>query len=786
MQNLNGKNLKFLSGTQASIQQMIANGNSQDTNVKKAEQGAFYLTEDTHRLYVGADTYTYTVREEGQNSSTGTYYYKQADGSFDIEQDTNIENQVEREKQYIASGRGTIPVPVNAGIEHVATLGQLPIYPANQNANADAGPEEGAATFYYVDDGNILCVYGEISPAEGTEGQSGYVPAKYGWIQINSDTYINNIRYNTTHIYNKVPQNEIFDENKTYYIKNAAGGYEQQVNLVGFSNGVDYYLQGEEVAVVSLIPNNYNELNKDVSINLIEGNNIALTSISSGDNTGVKIEATDTVGTLSVPATEQNGTTANIILTNNDGTNTSTSSVTIQPGTLIDSVVGAVTGDITINASSQQISNGTIVTDSNGNAVIHIPQVNGLQQSAGTEAEWYGASITLPKIKYGIRDTSFSNYSNNAFNLNVYSQNEIDQLLAEATSGALATGNAMSYKALITENVLKENGSWGTGHDAYKNLAYLLEQSPTGITYTEVNTGSESFNSTKVYYTRTGTGTENDPYVYTKVNISGFEENVQYFTKNISNVNIGDTYRIGGTVNIPLDASQTSKFSTDALYLITTIGTTDYLVPGDLLIFNSDYKWEIVPAGNEPAYSFNLSNTSPIDDSETLNTDESDPNKSVAIELKDSNNVTKGTFNLTRDDDEALTVGLGGQNNNIITIKHKEYSNNVSSVSGNSIGFNDTLTYVSAITKDKHGHIATITTGAQTINHNYVTGFSAAKPNSNINNLRWNLGQAYTGTNSTTPSIGLDFTTNSLDITTSVTANTGIGTVDINLKWGSF
>lgn len=748
MQNLNGKLLKFLSGSQAKIQQMIS-----DQAHNPTTEGAFYLTEDTHRLYIGADVSTY--ESVSGNDVPESPYYKGSDGKYYTASQYEAkfgEPPLTGSQPYARIG-GIRPIPINAGIEQVNSINDLPPNPNLEN---------GTATFYYVDTGNILCIYG-ITGKDSNDNDT------YGWIQINSDTYVNNIRYNTTHIYNKVPQNESFDENKTYYIKNATGGYEQQVNLTGFSQGVDYYLQGEEVAVVSLIPNNYNELNKDVNINLIEGNNITLTPSNLEDNKGVKIEATDTIGTLSVPATEANSNSANIVLTNTDGTNTSTSNVTIQPGTLIDSVIGAATGNITINASSQRISNGTIVsTNNNESAEIHIPQVNGLQQAEGTEAAWRGASITLPRIKYG--SGSLSTYNEGTINLNVYSQNQIDQLLAEATSGALATGNAMSYKELITKNNLKVNNEWASGDNVYSNLAYLLEQSPTGVSYEIVPSGTH-FNSTEVYYT------ESDGVYTVATGLSDLAEGGPYYTKVRTNVNIGDTYRIGGTANIPLDASQTSKFSSDALRLITTIGTTNYLVPGDLLIFNSDYKWEIVPAGNEPTYRFNLSNTSPIDDSE--------PNKSVAIELKDSNNVTKGTFNLTRDDDQALTVGLSEQNNNIITIKHKKYTNNVTTLTNDPIGFNDTLTYVSAITKDDHGHITAITTGAKKISHNYVTGFSVAKSGQNTKDLRWSLSQAYPETNLTVP-FGLDFTTNNLDITTSVNSSSGIGTVNIDLKWGSF
>lgn len=85
--------VKFLLGTQANLEDYLVGGNGSKT----AENGAFYLTSDTHRLYVGT-----------------------------------------------SSGR---VVPVNEGVVTVATLSDLP------KTNVHAGE------FYYVTGSNILCVY---------------------------------------------------------------------------------------------------------------------------------------------------------------------------------------------------------------------------------------------------------------------------------------------------------------------------------------------------------------------------------------------------------------------------------------------------------------------------------------------------------------------------------------------------------------------------------------------------------------------------------------------------
>lgn len=90
--------IKFLRGSQTNLNNLIANGG--------AQEGAFYLTNDTHRLYVGA--------------ATGV---------------------VDGETVYS-------PVAVNQGIVDVANIAALP-----------ATSEVNAGEFYYAKDENVLCVF---------------------------------------------------------------------------------------------------------------------------------------------------------------------------------------------------------------------------------------------------------------------------------------------------------------------------------------------------------------------------------------------------------------------------------------------------------------------------------------------------------------------------------------------------------------------------------------------------------------------------------------------------
>lgn len=105
MAAFDGKNVLFLQGTQEKLNGLMANGG--------AKEGAFYLTNDTHRLYIGR----------------------------------------------LAADNKVKPVAVNEGVVTVANIDNLPTSGVN------------VGEFYYVTNGNILCVW------------SGN-----GFVQINADT----------------------------------------------------------------------------------------------------------------------------------------------------------------------------------------------------------------------------------------------------------------------------------------------------------------------------------------------------------------------------------------------------------------------------------------------------------------------------------------------------------------------------------------------------------------------------------------------------------------------
>lgn len=142
-ETLTNDNVKFLQGTQSALNLYMPSSSDAEKR-GAAEEGAFYLTTDTHRLYIG------------RKVTTGT--------------DANK----------------VFPEEISSGIVTVAETGEL--------GNAASMAHDG--DFYYVKDSNILAVY------EATYDENGNITGG-SWQQINAPTGIASIT-NTTTVSNKI------------------------------------------------------------------------------------------------------------------------------------------------------------------------------------------------------------------------------------------------------------------------------------------------------------------------------------------------------------------------------------------------------------------------------------------------------------------------------------------------------------------------------------------------------------------------------------------------------
>lgn len=120
--------IQFKAGTQASLNTMIANGT--------AVEGTFYLTTDTHKLYIGR-------------------------------------------KKTVGGTAKVYPEQVSRGVTVVGTSSELPTPPANAPAGAI---EEGE--LFYITDTNVLAALRK---------KAGSDPVTYEWVQINPPTGISEV-----------------------------------------------------------------------------------------------------------------------------------------------------------------------------------------------------------------------------------------------------------------------------------------------------------------------------------------------------------------------------------------------------------------------------------------------------------------------------------------------------------------------------------------------------------------------------------------------------------------
>ena len=164
--NFNNSKVLFKQGTQSALNTLITNGG--------AAEGTFYLTNDTHRMYVGRTLY-------GQNK--------------------------------------VVPVPVNEGITTVATVDAL-------NAVTDAN----VGDFYFVTEGNILGVCYKVD----NNGTGGTRKCYFSQLNVNTDT---NNRVNAAYYNLSVPTGEINQANIEYEVTDDGGAdVADSFTIIGGSN----------------------------------------------------------------------------------------------------------------------------------------------------------------------------------------------------------------------------------------------------------------------------------------------------------------------------------------------------------------------------------------------------------------------------------------------------------------------------------------------------------------------------------------------------------------------
>lgn len=245
-------NVLFKQGTQASLDLIRQN----DTGI----DGSFYLTNDTHRLYIGCPN-------------------------------------------------GKV-VPVNQGVISVDTLDQLPNV-TNANREAFAGQ------FYYVKGLNILCVY-SASNSTSSSNSGGWVQ-----INPNTDTHLSDLKINvtvdngvatvSTSVTETTPDGGSGGDTTTRNFKvQGAGGITIGATEVSDGNNDILTITGDQYSIAA---GTENTAQKTVPINLTSDGGHDSSVILKGsenvtiskDGTAIKFEATDTQIASATGANETSG-----------------------------------------------------------------------------------------------------------------------------------------------------------------------------------------------------------------------------------------------------------------------------------------------------------------------------------------------------------------------------------------------------------------------------------------------------------------------------------------------
>ena len=273
-------NVGFKLGTQAKVDALLK------TPGTSVVEGSFYLTSDTHRLYIG---------QKATASDTNAQLF-----------------------------------PVNEGVITVATTNDLPTV-------SESDKQVYAGRFYYVTNGNILCVY---------NGKS--------WVQINpdTDTYVKSHSYSIDggEITDNILLSNGKDQNATFTVTGANG-----VQISG--TGTTLTITGDKYSLSSTVASNKATVKldsanttNDTSVVLAGGNNVTITQDAGTKEVTIKSNNTK-LNSLTGAAVEEGFT---IEGNNSDGSKATAATINpqIKVGKTTQPIAKFVNGTATLDVYS--------------------------------------------------------------------------------------------------------------------------------------------------------------------------------------------------------------------------------------------------------------------------------------------------------------------------------------------------------------------------------------------------------------------------------------------------
>ena len=676
------ENVKFLQGTQADLNKYLPD--SSDTNKGKAEEGAFYLTTDTHRLYVGRKVSTVPNPNP----------YKVAEGDV-------------------------YPEEVSTGIATVASTGQL--------AQAATGGAAHDGDFYYIKDSNVLAVYEENE--DGTSGGS--------WQQINSPTGIGN--FSVTVASNTPQDNLEFNNDAAEYVR-----VTESIQPLGIAEATtsNFWLKaGDNITLKPSTNNRVIEISSANSqstlsvINSTADTNKAPVILSDNINLDTKVSfigASDTTTEASYKYNVSTDTSVNSQKTYYTRTGTDPNytytEVTNPTGNPSTSSYYERENIITITGPGVQGTNitalgtaGDSTTQSGFNVAIQVK--NGATNTDASRMLGENKSKLDPVIVIGKNSTIETKFHGGKANLDVYSADEVDTKISQSITNALQVTDALHYKGLvgnITDLNNLDNGTTSIG-DVYKASAVFAYN---GITIKVgdllIAKGDEyaissdtSVNTSKTYYTRSGSA---GSYIYTKVTSPS-----------------GDPH---------------SKNYYEFTGVIAAGGTTWEIVPsGDEPLLVGTVRAGSIPNNIDPGFGLEDQNIAAAYN-DLSNDAEKLAKRPLFVSIDNANStLIKASSTGTSADDYKIrlhhqvpddyasamaSTSAGGR-----TETTNIFSNDVNSTNdsiGSAANKEVTFQAISSIERDAYGHILKIKGDTITLKHNYLTQFNTSHTIDSNNN----------------------------------------------------
>ena len=749
MAAFDGKNVLFLQGTQTKLNELMNNGG--------AKEGAFYLTNDTHRLYIGR-----TV------------------------------NGV------------TKPVAVNEGVVTVATIDNLPTSGVN------------VGEFYYVTNGNILCVWsgnGFVQINADTDSNS-YITA-IDTPSITSDA--NGITVSFNILQKDVDKNgdEVADGKHIGkdFVKEIpvaftiAKSHLDTVLPDNISVGLDVAAITDGGAKLSTIGTGSDSTN---IVNLKEGSNVEVKV----ENDDVTISAKDTLYDLTAIANSDKG---KIQLQAKDGSEND--DVYFESGNdalIVASTAAGVTYTHKEYATTEGTNTATPVAHKGKFTVI-----DGITTDKGHVTAWTSKEIELPEdqnttnVSMGIDvsaneaganakgsltvsitdsasnvvtaradDVLYNTITVDGTEKTVYNQQSLGSFYSASKVDELMQGvNAMTYKGTVD----KENGLPSTNvkiGDTYKVAeagTYNGQECEIGDLLIATGAEVNGVISGTITWTYVPSGDDTDTQY--SISVGGVEDAATVILH--PSTNTGDdsiTIAGGATINVAL--------GTDSITINHENVTRN---DGDKLA-------DVAPAHGDKVTVVDSVETNaqghvtavkikdivlPADENTTY--DLAGKDNQIVLSAYNGSTIASGTDVITvTDDDKYITATVA---DNELNITHKAYTSETLSAAASTateLAHGDSFTVVTGVTRDDGGHITGVTSGTWKLpkdeNTTYAMSDHVVSAKTVADGSGATITTTLTGSDTAVNTANFDITSTSLKIE----ADAVNGVVAVNMVWGSF